>query len=95
VLEETGIRVKADRLTGVYKNMKLGVVTLAFRCTMVGGQTHPTEEARKVRWLTVDEARQDMPEARAVRVTDALARSDNGPAVRIHDGTRCLVPPDA
>jgi len=52
VLEETGIRVKAERLTGVYKNMKLGVVTLAFRCSVVGGQPHPTDEARKVAWLT-------------------------------------------
>jgi ADP-ribose pyrophosphatase YjhB (NUDIX family) len=56
VLEETGVKVQADQLTGVYKNMRLGVVTLAFRCSVIGGQTHPTSEARKVAWLTVDEA---------------------------------------
>jgi hypothetical protein len=27
VLEGTGIKIHADELTGVYKNMKLGVVT--------------------------------------------------------------------
>jgi hypothetical protein len=70
--------------------MRLGVVTLAFRCSVIGGQAHPSDEARKVKWLTVDEAKQDMPEARAVRVTDALAESDSSPAVRIHDGTHLL-----
>jgi 8-oxo-dGTP diphosphatase len=89
VLEETGIKVRADQLTGVYKNMRLGVVTLAFRCSVIGGQTHPTSEARNVAWLTVDEATRDMPEARAVRVTDAL--SDDGPFVRAHDGTHLLL----
>jgi 8-oxo-dGTP diphosphatase len=88
VLEETGIKVQAEQLTGVYKNMRLGVVSLAFRCTVIGGHTHPSDEAKKVAWLTVDEATQDMPEARAVRITDAL--SDKSPFVRVHDGTRLL-----
>lgn len=88
VLEETGIKVHAGQLTGVYKNMRLGVVSLAFRCTVIGGHTHPSDEAKKVAWLTVDEATQDMPEARAVRITDAL--SDKAPFVRVHDGTRLL-----
>jgi hypothetical protein len=38
LLEETGVKVKAEELTGVYKNMRLGVVTLAFRCSVIGGQ---------------------------------------------------------
>ena len=88
VLEETGIKVQAEQLTGVYKNMRLGVVTLAFRCSPISGQSHPTDEAKQVAWLTVDEAKQSMPEARAIRVTDAL--SDKAPFVRVHDGTRLL-----
>jgi ADP-ribose pyrophosphatase YjhB (NUDIX family) len=88
VLEETGIKVHAEQLTGVYKNMRRGVVTLAFRCSVIGGDTHPTDEAKQVAWLTVEEAEHDMVEARAVRVTDAL--SDKAPFVRVHDGTRLL-----
>ena len=88
VLEETGMEVQAERLTGVYKNMNLGVVTLAFRCKLIGGNEHPTSEATRVAWLTVAEAQRDMPEPRAVRVTDAL--DDNGPFVRIHDGTKLI-----
>jgi 8-oxo-dGTP pyrophosphatase MutT (NUDIX family) len=90
VLEETGLHVQAERLTGVYKNMKLGVVNLVFRCTLLGGEPHPTDEARQVAWLTIDEAKTDMPEARLIRVTDALTADGNGPAVRIHDGTHLL-----
>ena len=91
VLEETGLNVRAERLTGVYKNMKLGVVNLVFRCTLLGGQPHPTDEARQVAWLTIDEAKRDMPEARLVRITDALTTNDNsGPPVRTHDGTRLI-----
>jgi ADP-ribose pyrophosphatase YjhB (NUDIX family) len=89
VLEETGFRVRAEQLTGVYKNMRLGVVSLAFRCRVIGGQPHTGSEAKQVAWLTVDEAKREMVEARAVRVTDALSGS---PAVRIHDGTRLLAP---
>ena len=88
VLEETGIKVHAEQLTGVYKNMKLGVVTLAFRCTVIGGQPRPTDEAKRVAWLTADEARRAMPEARAIRVADAL--TEGGPFVRVHNGTDLL-----
>jgi len=88
VLAETGVRVKAEKLTGVYKNMRLGVVTLAFRCSVIDGQAHPTDEARRVAWLEVDDADRLMVQATAVRVTDAV--SSDGPAVRIHDGINLL-----
>ena len=90
VLEETGIKVHAEELTGVYKNMNLGVVSLAFRCSVIGGQVHESDEAQRVAWLTPEEATQRMPEARAIRVTDALSAAI--PAVRIHDGIRLLLP---
>ncbi len=32
VYEETGVKIRPVRLTGVYKNMRLGVVSLAFKC---------------------------------------------------------------
>lgn len=88
VLEETGVKVRAEELTGVYKNMNLGVVTLAFRCSVIHGQAHESDEAQHVAWLTIEEATQQMPEARAVRVTDAV--SGTSPVVRVHDGTYLL-----
>lgn len=88
VLEETGIHVKPEALTGVYKNMNLGVVSLAFRCHAIAGAGHATAEARQIAWLTLDQVADLMPEARAIRITDALR--DNGPFVRVHDGTSLL-----
>lgn len=85
VLEETGVRVEPLRLTGVYKNMRLGVVSLAILCRPVSGDPHRTEEAAAVAWLLPSEAVELMPEARAARVTDALR--DDGPFIRAHDGT--------
>ena len=36
VREETGLDVRVDRLTGVYKNLHRGVVALVFRCSPLG-----------------------------------------------------------
>src|SRR5690606_11042673 len=72
VLEETGVHVKPEVLTGVYKNMVLGVVSLTFRCHAISGEPKPGDEALESAWLTLDEVRSRMPEARCVRVLDAL-----------------------
>jgi 8-oxo-dGTP diphosphatase len=88
VWEETGVEVEAEGLTGVYKNMKLGVVSLVFRCRLVGGDPSPTEEASAVAWLERSEIKERMAEAFAIRLLDAL--DDSGPHVRIHDGERLL-----
>lgn len=84
VLEETGVRVEPMGLTGVYKNMHLGVVSLGIRCRLVEGEPTATDEASSVAWLSQAEAAEMMPEARAVRVTDAFR--DDGPFIRTHDG---------
>ena len=51
VLEETGVTVETGQLTGVYKNMRLGVVSMVFRCSYLSGDPQPTEEATEVDWL--------------------------------------------
>jgi hypothetical protein len=89
VLEETGVMVRAGKLSGVYKNMRLGVVTLAFRCSVIDEGAQPSGEARQVAWLAVDDADRLMVQASAVQVTDAV--STGGPAVRIHDGSNLLL----
>ena len=88
VLEETGYRVEVGPLTGVYKNMKLGVVSLAFRCVLAGGEARTSKESAAVSWRTLEEIKRDVPKARAVRVFDALDAS--GVPVRIHDGTELI-----
>lgn len=87
VIEETGIEVRVERLSGVYKNMPRGIVALVFRCSPVGGQPTLTNEALSVSWLTIEQIRQQMDPAYVVRVTDAFA--DEVPA-RVHDGVDLL-----
>ncbi|MBT2383672.1 NUDIX hydrolase [Streptomyces sp. ISL-11] len=88
VLEETGIKVDVQRLTGVYKNMTRGIVALVFRCSPVGGAERPSDEAAAVSWLAPEEIASSMTEAYAVRLLDAL--SDDTPHVRVHDGWRLI-----
>ncbi len=88
VEEETGLLVEPDRLTGVYKNVRLGVVALVFRASLVGGWARPSEESISVDWWTADEVADRMMETFAVRVLDALDAQDV--AIRFHDGVRML-----
>ena len=63
VLEETGVTAEPGQLTGVYKNMRLGVVSLVFRCRPLSGAAHPSEEATEVAWLVIAQITGRMAEA--------------------------------
>ncbi|MFF4623845.1 NUDIX hydrolase [Nonomuraea jabiensis] len=89
VREETGLEIEPEVLTGVYKNMKRGIIALVFRCHVTGGSLVVTDESKAFCWVTADEARALSVQAFAVRVLDALA-SDGKPAVREHDGDRVV-----
>jgi ADP-ribose pyrophosphatase YjhB (NUDIX family) len=88
--EETGLGVKPERLAGIYKHMRLGVVALVFRCALNGeGQETLSDETAEIGWLTAAEVQERMPEVFAIRVRDALA-DDGATHVRAHDGTRMV-----
>jgi 8-oxo-dGTP diphosphatase len=88
VVEETGVDVAVEHLTGVYKNMVRNVVVLVFRCRPLSGHPQETDEAAAARWVDPAEIESLVPPAYAVRITDAL---DGGmPASRAHDGVRLL-----
>ncbi|MER5856328.1 NUDIX domain-containing protein [Streptomyces sp900105245] len=93
VLEETGIKVHVERLTGVYKNTSLGVVALVFRCRPEGGRVRLSDESTAVAWLTPHEAVASMSEVYAIRVTDAFR--NEAPCIRTHDGRQLTLRPDA
>jgi ADP-ribose pyrophosphatase YjhB (NUDIX family) len=88
VLEETGVTVEPGQLTGVYKNMRLGVVSLVFRCCPVSGAAQPTAEASEVAWLDRAQVTRLMAEAFAIRLLDALETDEA--CIRIHDGQYLL-----
>ncbi|SFR23127.1 ADP-ribose pyrophosphatase YjhB, NUDIX family [Lentzea waywayandensis] len=87
VFEETGCAVEVQRLTGVYKNLKRDVVALTFRCAATTEPVALTDEARDVRWMTLDEVREKMSPVFAARVLDAF---EPEPSVRAHDGVNLL-----
>lgn len=88
VQEETGVTVEPIRLTGIYKNMNLGVVALVFLARPTGGAPAPTDESTAVEWWQPDRVANEMTEAFAVRILDTL-RGESAPAsIRAHDGTR-------
>jgi len=89
VLEETGVDVEVQRLTGVYQNLRQGVVALVFRCRPIAGVPGPSAEAVEALWLPLEEAVRLMVPAFAVRVRDAF--TDEVPA-RVHDGFLLLPP---
>ncbi len=88
VLEETGIHVEVEQLTGVYKNMNRGIVALVFRCKPTGGIELPTSESAAVEWLTPEQIPERISEVYAVRLLDALDISY--PHIRSHDGKRLV-----
>lgn len=92
VLEETGISVAVDGLTGVYKNMTRGIVALVFRCSVESGSAEPTHETSAVRWLSVEEAARLMAPAYAIRLIDAFT-AEQPLATRVHNGVDLLGEP--
>jgi len=88
VLEETGLAVTVERLTGVYKNLTHGIVALVYRCRSVGSEPHATEEAREIRWMTKEEVQSAMTPAFGVRVLDAF---EEAPQSRAHDGVNLVI----
>ena len=84
VREETGLDVRVEALTGVYKNVEKGVVALVFRCFAATNSVEKeTSETINARWVDRERINQLMNEAYAVRVHDAF---ESTVAVRTHDG---------
>jgi 8-oxo-dGTP diphosphatase len=88
-LEETGVVVEPVSLTGVYKNMRRGIVALVFLCKPTGGRLTINDEVTDFKWATAAEVAAMVNEAFAIRVTDALSHP-TVPVVRQHDGVSVI-----
>jgi ADP-ribose pyrophosphatase YjhB (NUDIX family) len=53
--EETELRVEVGRLVGVYSRPAVGIVTIAFEASVVGGRPEPAAETSEVRAFGPDE----------------------------------------
>jgi len=89
VAEETGLDIEVDQLSGVYKNMNRAIVALVFRCHAAAGELRLNPEVSEFRWMSRGEIGEQLDEAYAIRVLDALG--NQAVAIRSHDG-RSLLP---
>jgi|ERR1700741_3180825 len=87
VLEETGVYIEVERLTGVYKNLRRGIVALVFRCSPAAGRPRETAESATAKWVNLSSINSMMSEAYAVRVKDAFR---GGCQLRSHDGVALI-----
>lgn len=89
VLEETGVLVEVQGLTGVYKNLSKAVVALVYKCRPISGAANPSPESSEVAWVERLRVGEIVAPVFAIRVSDAIERSDF-PESRAHDGTRLV-----
>lgn len=90
IAEETGLRVRPVRLTGVYKNLKLQSVALVFLCQEDSGELcDTTDETAEAGWYQSETACGMCIPTFAIRISDALAGAEI-PFVRNHDGIQLL-----
>lgn len=88
VREETGAEIAIGPLTGVYKNMALGIVALVFRCRLASDPpVAASQEAVEVAWKDLHFVQLEMVQAYAIRVQDA---AQSKVQVRVHDGVNLI-----
>ena len=85
ILEETSIEVDVLKLTGVYKNLVVGVVALVFKCKYLGGEPSISNETKQVKWMSFEQAQELLSKTFKTRVADSMSSSDIA-FVRTHDG---------
>ena len=89
ILEETGLEVAVGPITGVYKNIKLGVIAIVAKCMKPVGELRTGDETVEIRWIRPTEASELVPPTFAIRITDALGRT-HGATQRTHDGSELI-----
>lgn len=75
VLEETGLEVEVEQLVGIYSKPQKQEVVLTFRCRIVDGTLHPTDEIRESRYFVPDALPHNTLPKHRQRVEDAMLNS--------------------
>lgn len=88
-LEEVGLTVEVDRLTGYYDRAPDGDPVLVFACRVLGGTPTTSEEAVRVGWFDPAELPAEINPYHPERIADAVRtgpaavlRHQSGPSVR-------------
>ena len=70
-LEESGVRVSAGPLVGVYHRPRQDLTVLVFRCARIGGSPAPSDEASEASWFPIDQIPAPMVDVVKERFLDA------------------------
>ncbi|NYZ60926.1 NUDIX hydrolase [Candidatus Micrarchaeota archaeon] len=57
-LEETGLRVRAKKLVGVFSSLKRdprGTIAGAYICELIGGELKGGDDAKEAKWFSLEE----------------------------------------
>lgn len=88
-LEEVGLAVEVERLTGVYDRSPDGEPVLVFACRVLGGEPVTSSEAVRVGWFDPHDLPAAINPYQPQRITDAVRagpaavlRHQPGPSVR-------------
>lgn len=76
-LEEVGLDVEVERLTGVYDRSPDGDPVLVFACRVLAGEPVTTPEAVRVGWFAPDDLPTEINPYQPQRIADAV---NTGPA---------------
>jgi ADP-ribose pyrophosphatase YjhB (NUDIX family) len=72
VLEETGLEVEVERVTGVYSKPQKNEIALVMRCRVLKGEVEASEEARECRFFAPDDLPSNTLPKHRQRIEDAL-----------------------
>ena len=72
-LEETGLEVRIDRLTGVYGKVGRDDIVFVFRASITGGKLQTTDEAERCEFFALADLPGDLLMTHRERIEDALA----------------------
>ncbi|KQZ90256.1 NUDIX hydrolase [Phycicoccus sp. Root563] len=88
VREETGAEIEVGPLTGVYKNMTLGIIALVFKCKLASTYSENSDEAQRVEWHKCELGYTLVDHVYSKRLLDASTAGE--PAIRSHNGRNFL-----
>lgn len=77
ILEETGLEVEIERVTGIYSKPQKNEVALAMHCHVTGGQARATAEIRECRYFSPDNLPSNTLPKHRQRIEDALLNRPN------------------
>lgn len=85
-LEETGLNIKIEKLTGVYvRTLWKKNVVFVYLCRKLNGKVKPSWETPSVKWFTFPQAKRRLSETFRIRLKDALKKNGEGLTFRVQN----------